>query len=75
MNKLDIAIAMNMINLKCLIMVVFVCGLFTFIKGILKSLNLHAKAILINKCSNFIFIFGCTSISIMLLISFIMVFK
>ena len=52
MNKLDIAIAMNMINLKCLIMVVFVCGLFTFIKGILKSLNLHAKAILINKCSN-----------------------
>lgn len=75
MNKIYIATAMNMINFKYLIMLVFICGLFTFIKGILKSLNLHSKANLITKCSNFIFIFGCTSISIMLIISLVTIFK
>ena len=75
MNRLDIAMAMNMINLKYLIMLVFICGLFTFVKGIFKSLNLHSRANLINKCSNFIFVFGCTSISIMLIISLITIFK
>ncbi len=75
MNKLDIAMSMNIINLKFLIMIVFICGLFAFIKGILKSLNLYSKANLINKCSNFIFVFGCTFISIKLIISLITIFK
>lgn len=75
MNKLDIAMTMNIINLKFLIMIVFICGLFAFINVILKSLKLYSKAILINRCSNFIFVFGCTFIFIKLVISLITIFK
>ena len=75
MGKLDIVMNMNMVNLKILIMIVFVCGLFAFVREILRSMSLYAKAMTITKCSNFVIIFGCGFVFLNIIISLITIFK